>query len=93
MYCKNCGVKLKIKALSNTYKKGDAKFSNYLLGHSTIGMDRIERVEYEYQCPKCNLIISYEDQCEIAKIQKKLKKRILTDEDMNGIALNQKPLL
>ena len=56
-------------------------------------MDRIERVEYEYQCPKCNLIISYEDQCEIAKIQKKLKKRILTDEDMNGIALNQKPLL
>lgn len=71
MYCHKCGNKLKIKKVSNVHKKGDSNYSNKILGHATIGMDRIEKVNYIYWCPKCNSEITYEDQCAIAKSNKK----------------------
>ena len=67
MYCHKCGSKLKIKKVSETYKKGDPEYSNEILGHSTIGMNRKEVVRYIYKCPGCASEITYEDQCKIAK--------------------------
>ena len=77
MYCHKCGNLLKRKKISNIYKKGESNYSNYVLGHATIGMDRIEKVYYIYHCPDCGSEITYEDQCIIAKKQKLLNKKIL----------------
>ena len=81
MYCHKCGQKLKRKKISNVYKKGEDGYSNYLSGHATIGMDRIEKAYYIYTCVNCGSEISYEEQCKIAKKQKQLKSKILNSED------------
>ena len=81
MYCKKCGNILKRKKISNIYKKGDSNYSNDVLGHATIGMERIEKVYYIYHCRNCGLESTYEEQCVIAKKQKLLKKRILTEKE------------
>lgn len=77
MYCQKCGETLNKKRVSNTYKKGDPNYSNDILGHYTIGMDKIERVYYIYHCPNCGLEVTYDEQCNVAKKQKRLKKKIL----------------
>ena len=79
MYCHRCGVQLKIEKLSNIYQKGDNEYSNKILGHSTLGMDKLEQVCYIYRCPNCNTKITYEDQCLVAKKQKEYNK-IIFDE-------------
>ena len=83
MYCHKCGNRLKRKKISNTYKKGEPGYSNDVLGHSTIGMDRIERVYYIYRCPDCGFEITYDEQCVIAKKQRRLKKKILGETDQS----------
>ena len=74
MYCQKCGNRLKKKKISYTYKKGDPNYSNRILGHSTIGMDKLQLSHYIYQCPTCGNETTYEDQCIIAKQQKEKKK-------------------
>lgn len=81
MYCQKCGNILSKKRISNTYKKGDPNYSNDILGHATIGMDRIERVYYIYHCPRCGLELTYDEQCVVAKKQKKLKNKILSEDE------------
>lgn len=81
MYCHKCGNRLKIKKVSNIYKKGDPNYTNKILGHATIGMDRIEVGHYIYQCTNCNFEITYDEQCIISKKQKRLKKKILDEND------------
>lgn len=82
MYCHKCGYKLKRKKISKIYKKGDPNYSNDILGQPTIGMDRIERAYYIYQCPNCHLEITYDAQCVVAKKQKKLKKKIIDEKEL-----------
>lgn len=81
MYCKNCGNILRRKKISNIYKKGDSNYSNDVLGHATIGMDRIEKVHYIYHCSNCGLEITYDEQCIVEKKQKRLKKKILNENE------------
>ena len=81
MYCHKCGNILKRKKVSNIYKKGEPGYVNTILGSPTIGMDRIELVEYIYHCPNCSSEITYDEQCIVAKKQKRLKKRILVEKD------------
>lgn len=83
MYCFKCGGKLKKQKVSNISKKGEDGYSGRILGHATIGMDKVEKVGYIYKCSKCGLEISYDEQLRISKIQKRLKKKILADEEMN----------
>jgi len=79
MYCHKCGVQLKKEKVSNVYKKGDPEYSNKILGHSTLGMNKIEKSYFIYKCPNCNSKISYDEQCVIAKRQKKSNKKILDE--------------
>ena len=81
MYCKNCGTKLKIKKSSEIINKGDEGYTNKINGDSTIGMSSYYSVSYVYLCPNCNLEITYDDQCVVAKKQKRLKKKILDKND------------
>ena len=81
MYCCKCGSKLKKKKVSNVYKKGEPEYTGTVLGHATIGMDRIEMAHYIYTCPDCDFEITYDEQCAVAKKQKKLKKKILSEND------------
>jgi len=53
MYCHKCGNILKRKKISNVYKKGDPNYSNDILDHTTVGMDRIEKAYYIYHCHNC----------------------------------------
>lgn len=81
MYCQKCGNTLRRKKISNIYKKGDPNYSNDILGHATIGMDRIEKVYHVYYCPNCGFEITYEEQCVVRKRQKLLYKKILNDNE------------
>ena len=73
MYCCVCASKLKKHKVNNTYKKGEDGYQNHILGHATIGMDKIEKVNFVYKCPNCGNMLTYEKQLEISKIQKKIK--------------------
>lgn len=79
MYCHKCGNKLGKKKISQIVKKGEQDYSNDILGHGTIGMDRKDMVRYIYECSNCHFEITYKDQCVIAKKQKMHKKKILND--------------
>ncbi len=83
MFCHKCGDKLRKKKTKEVYKKGEIGYSNKILGHTTIGMDKKQITYYIYQCPNCNSEITYDEQCIIAKRQKKLKKKILDENEVN----------
>lgn len=67
MYCHECGNRLKVKKISNVYKKGDDNYTDRLLGNFTIGMSSVKKTHYVYHCPTCGLDITYDEQCNIAK--------------------------
>lgn len=77
MYCHKCGTTLNKIKVSKVYKKGDIGYTNQIAGLTAIGMDKIEKAYYIYRCNNCGLEITYEEQCIIAKKQKKEKKKIL----------------
>ena len=80
MYCQHCGTRLKVKKNSKIVRKGDEGFSTRL-GHTgqgrAIGMSSVERVTYIYECPNCHHKITYDEQCYVAKEQRRLKKKVL----------------
>ena len=43
MYCHECGNRLKVKKISNVYKKGDDNYTDSLLGNFTIGMSSVKK--------------------------------------------------
>jgi len=77
MYCHKCGNKLKKKKISHTYKKGEEGYSRWLSGRLTIGMEEKQKTHYVYECPVCNFQNTYDEQCIIAKEQKKQGKKIV----------------
>lgn len=81
MFCHKCGAQLKKEKITEIYKKGDQEYSNRILGHTTLGMSEISKSYYIYKCTKCGAKINYDNQCVIAKKQKRLKKKILNEND------------
>lgn len=84
MHCHKCGAKLAKEKISSIYKKGEPGYTNQLPGHFgeiPLGMSELEKISYIYQCPNCSAVISYDEQCVIAKKQKKLRKTILADDE------------
>ena len=80
MYCKKCGNILRRKKISSIYKKGDSNYSNDVLGHATIGMDRIEKSYKNYHCANCGIETTNEEKCIVAKKKKQKKKKILNED-------------
>ena len=67
MHCHKCGCRLEKKKIGVVYQKGEPSYSKRIMGHLTIGMNRIEKKSYVYQCPNCKTEISYEEQRRISK--------------------------
>ena len=87
MYCHQCGTRLKKEKICNLYKKGEPGYTTQLpgrFGGIPLGMSELEEISYIYQCANCRLAITYDEQCIIAKKQKKLKKRIITEEEIES---------
>ena len=81
MFCHQCGAQLKKHRITEVYKEGDAGYSNRILGQPTLGMSEISKSYYIYKCANCGSEISYDDQCDVAKKQKRLEKKILDEND------------
>ncbi|MBQ3506585.1 MAG: hypothetical protein IJA89_07440 [Clostridia bacterium] len=90
MYCHRCAMCLERQKEINTYKKGEAGFSPFLGGSSTIGMNEKQVTTFIYKCPNCGHEITYDNQCVIAKIQKKLKKTVLNQDEISDYCSKHK---
>lgn len=82
MFCCKCGVKLQKKKISKLNFRGDADFKRIKYGHTVI-LDKQQIIDsVVYLCPNCNIITEYNEQLNISKIQKKINKLILDDNDL-----------
>ena len=82
MYCQHCGTKLEIKKLTKIVYRGDKEFSSRMAGGMyNIGMTSYQHATYIYKCPNCHSEITYHAQCVVAEKQKKLKKKIISEND------------
>ena len=86
MYCHKCGTQLKREKITKIFKKGEPGFTRKYMysirSYYAIGMDRLKRSHYIYKCPNCDLRISYDAQCIVAKKQKQLNAKILSEDDI-----------
>lgn len=77
-YCPDCGERLVKHPRKRVVRRGDPDYRE----HSRVGRMRlvgdIEVTEYDFKCPCCEKIRSYDDQRVIAVIQKDLGKKTLS---------------
>ncbi|MBQ7761494.1 MAG: hypothetical protein IJ400_05510 [Clostridia bacterium] len=81
MYCRHCGQRLEREKVTNVYFPGDPNFSRtmHFGGKTIINIGKQTVVTYIYKCPDCGKTATYYEQVHIARRQRKLGKRILTD--------------
>ena len=81
MWCANCGAKLKRHKVSTTYRKDDEGYKSKMRagGATFYNLETYTKIIYNYQCPECGKVTTYEEQVELAKIQKKLGKKVLKE--------------
>ena len=94
-FCHHCGMRLEKCANTRTVKRGDSDYEE----HRRIGRNRVigdvEVTEYTgYECPNCKNQIAYDEQIIISNIQKKLGKKVLSEEEIEkekaGAQIKQK---
>ena len=86
MYCRKCGTKLVRKASKRIVNKGDDEFERcvHIYRRSRllpICMSSCTLTTYTYLCSQCGVETTYEEQCQIAKKQRQLKRRILDENE------------
>lgn len=82
-YCHKCGERLKRNPVKRTVKPGDPDyFEHNKIGRGKVMIGDVEVTEYDLKCPNCGHCIGYDAQRIVAKIQKKLSKKTLTDRDL-----------
>ena len=86
MYCRYCGERLKVHKIVDVYTVGDPNFSRTMkigpAGHKIVNIHSQTLVTYVYKCPDCGKAVTYEEQVYFSKIQKKLGKKILSDDEI-----------
>lgn len=83
-YCHKCGARLEKHSNTRTVRRGDPDYRKYgrtYFGTHIIG--DIEVTEYDFRCPDCGNIIEYDEQRIIGKVQKKLCKNVLHEEEIS----------
>ena len=90
MHCCKCGNKLEKKVLSSITTKQDSPLSRPLLNigrntHQLLTFTKVQNFSYLYQCKECKYLISYEHQNIIWKYQKKNKKLILSESEIDSL--------
>ena len=82
-YCHKCGERLGKHPKTRTLSPGDSDYRKHnRINHRTHMIGDVEVTEYDFQCPACGNVIEYDEQCVIGKIQKQLRKNILSDEEV-----------
>ena len=81
MYCRYCGERLAKQKITNVYCAGDANFDR-VMTNGIININQQTKVTYIYKCPNCKKTATYDEQVGYSKIQKRLGKKILADEDL-----------
>ena len=83
MYCHRCGVRLKREKQVNVYHKGDEGYDKHIffLRPTPLGMDKAKKTHFVYVCPNCNSRITYNEQRAIARKQRKLKSKIISENE------------
>ena len=82
-YCPCCGARLAKHPRTRTLRRGDPDYKKHSqIGHTHIVGD-VELTEYDFQCPDCSKILSYDEQCVIETIQKSLGRQILSQDEID----------
>ena len=82
-YCHKCGELLGKHPKTRTLSPGDPDYRKHnRINRKTHIIGDIEVTEYDFQCPACKNVIEYDEQCVVRKIQKQLRKNILSDEEV-----------
>ena len=84
LYCCDCGAQLEKHAITRIVKKGDPDYKKHRkIGRRYVFGD-VEITEYEFKCPSCEKTISYDEQGIIEKIQNRLNKQVLSQEEIDA---------
>ena len=82
-YCHSCGERLVKNAKTRTVRRGDQDYRE----HSRIGYTHmigdVELTEYDFKCPCCDNITSYDEQCVIERIQKNIGRHVLSPTEIS----------
>ena len=84
-FCHHCGTRLEKCANTRTVKPGDSDYKEHrrIGTHRTRFIGDVEVTEYTgYECPNCKNQIAYDEQIIISNIQKKLGKKVLSEEEI-----------
>lgn len=82
-YCHKCGGKLKKEKTHRVVTKDDRDYYRYHEA-GTYPKPDYDVYEYRYQCPSCQARISHDEQFVIDRIQKKLRRTVLTSSDVKA---------
>ena len=84
-YCHKCGGRLVRSAKIKTLKSGDPDYRKHSkLNHRTHTVGEVEVTEYDFKCCNCGNVIEYDEQCVIEKIRKLLRKKLLSDDEIES---------
>ena len=92
-YCHKCGARLKKHPVKRTVRPGDPDYKEHSKTGKMFMVGDVEVTEYDFRCPQCEHEIVYKDQRMVAKIQKNLGKKVLTEEEINEHTQAAKALL
>ena len=82
-YCHRCGERLGKHAQTRTVTPNDPDYKKHSrMSHKYRIVGNIEVTGYDFQCSGCGNRIEYDEQCVIEKIQHRLNKTHLTDEEI-----------
>ena len=89
-YCHKCGEHLKKCSKTRTVTPGDPDYREHSSINRTHMVGDIELTEYDFECPVCGNIVDYEEQRIIGKIQKRLGKKLLSEDEISDNRVNVK---
>ena len=82
-YCHKCGGKLEKEKTHRVVTKDDRDYYRYH-DAGTYPKPDYDIYEYRYRCPSCQARISHDEQAVIDRIQKKLRRTVLTSSDVKA---------
>ncbi len=84
-YCHKCGERLSKHSKTRTVKPGDPDYREHnRINHRIHMVGEVEVTEYDFQCYGCGNIIEYDEQYVVGKIQKQLRKNVLSEEEIHN---------
>lgn len=88
MFCCRCGEKLTKQKVKNTTEVDKFIISRPFNITIFYSEGTLCETSYVYKCPSCGNITSYKRQCLIAKRQKQVMSKILCEEDITDILID-----